>query len=111
MATRANPTPAEAHAYLRHVAQRISFMQSELVRRLKEGLPAFIDYENAANSFSTDIEIPKPKGYYVAPAQLSDKYINSICVGMSKDTLPLGPRTFKNVITASVYSIGEKWIT
>lgn len=111
MAEKVNPTPEEAHAHLRHVAQRISFVQSELVRRLREGLPAFIDYENDLHGYTSDIEIPKPKGYYVAPAQLDNTYINTVCVGMSKSTEPLGPRTFKSIITAAVYSIGEEWKT
>lgn len=109
MAERLNPTPEEAHSYLRHVSQRVSFAQSELVRRLREGFPAFVEYENTLHGYTADTEIPLPMGYYEAPAQLSDEYINSICVGMSVDTEPLGPREFKNTITATIYSVGEKW--
>jgi len=90
------------------VDSRLGIALEEILRRLEQKLPPLIDYVNGRLSLAGSRKIKKPAGYSIAPAKMSNHYINHICVGFSTDTTAQAPGVFRNDHTVIVYSIGER---
>jgi len=108
MAETANQTAVQDFEALPLVDSRLGIALEEILRRLEQKLPPLIDYVNEALSLTGSRKIKTPAGYSIAPAKMSNHYINHICVGFSTDTSAQAPGIFKNEHTVIIYSIGER---
>lgn len=103
-------TPAEVWGNLQDVDHRPFAAYNEIIRRLKDELPAAIDYANEQLGFAGKKGIVKPKenGYRVAPAVLTEDYINTIIVSGATSTEVQHPGDFKSVTQVVIYSIDAR---
>lgn len=103
-----NPSNADFYAAIRLVDGRESIVLDELVRRLQLNLNDKIAYLNTTLNLTGSRAIPKPKGYHVAPAVLTDEYINTVLVSVAVNTESHSPGVFRNELQAVVYSIDRR---
>lgn len=108
MAETLNPTDEQFYEALPLVDNRLSIALNEILRRLRDNMPAKIDYINTQLGHPSGKGIKEPNGYYLAPGILTDTYINTILVGAATSTVAGSPKTFKNETQIVVYSIGRK---
>lgn len=101
-------TPAEVWANVASVDGRVFCAYNEIIRRLRDELGDVIDYANEQLGHTGKKGIVKPRGYYVAPSALTDKYLNSVVVGGQTSTEVQHPGEFKNVTQVVIYSIHER---
>lgn len=107
MSETANPTNEEFYASLQLVDGRASAAQAEIVRRLEANMPGKIAYLNGI-LYPGKRGIPVPAGYHVAPAVLTEDYLNTILVSVVVSTLDQGAGSFRNESTVYVYSVDER---
>lgn len=96
--------------YLPLVGMGVGEAQQELVDRLKANLPGVITEYNTRNGLTGNRAIqPIEAGFHVAPAVLTEKYINSLLVGVAVETTPQGiGGAYKNEVEVVVYVIDRR---
>ena len=100
-----NPTNSEIDDALTLVTGCAWAAELEVLRRLRENLPAHIARKNAQLNYSANKGILVPTHYVIAPARPTDEYVNVIAVRHSIDRTPHGTDTFLSTITLNVLSV------
>lgn len=95
-----NPSAATVDNALNLIGARPSVAWNEILRLLKENLPQAVARWNTRNG--TAIVAPDADKYFVAPAMLTDSYVNSITVNVSLSQGPLGSMGHKTVAQVAV---------
>lgn len=104
MARSPDPTNEEFYDELSLADQRVMVSLLEIIARLRANLPEKIDYINGL--LGTRIE--KPAGYKLAPARLTDAYLNNVAVGLAYAANAWAPAVFQNQAQLVIYIIDSK---
>jgi hypothetical protein len=109
MAQTPNPTIEELRDYDALVNGDLGLALDELLRRLRTLLPLFIADKNERKGWSGPDAIELPHDIRLAPAVLSDFYLDSILVGAKVNTTPQGiGGVFRSEVEVTIYSIDER---
>lgn len=108
-----NPTIVELLEIEALINGDIGAAQDEIVRRLRDILPSYIEAKNTARGWTGNDSIPLIKNpktdIVIAPSVLDDSYVGKILVGASVDTSPEGiGGVFRNVAQIVVYSVDAR---
>lgn len=104
------PTDDEFFEYLPLVDSRVSVAFNEIVRRLKIDMPLKIAALNTRLGYPSGkgIKPPAPDAYYPAPAVLTDKYLNSVLVGVAVSNQAHSPGVIRTEAQVVVYVIDRR---
>jgi hypothetical protein len=102
-----DPTNEESWAALPLVDGRASIAMREIVRRLRNNLPALVNYANTQLGYGEGKGIPQvaAQDIRVSPAVLDDSPKNCVLVSIAVNTEVFAPGTFKTESQVVIYSI------